>query len=282
MRIIFAVLAVITLILVALVLLVRIASRKLIYQTTTLAPAEVERIGARAGWKLVRLEPVPSLTLTGLVRAPPRDDAPWILFFGGNASNIDGNRAALELVAESSTSAVGLAVFAYRGYDGSGGSPSQKMLTEDARAVAQHLLVRHGVKPARLVLLGQSLGSGVAANLAARLSREGTPPRALVLMSPYQSMARVFDDHVPILPIGWAVRDRYDTEAILATIQSPISIVHGSSDRLIAISHSHTLAKTGGTNVRLTELEGVGHNELWSDTRTIDVIRAALVVSPSP
>lgn len=224
------------------------------------------------GWSAQRFRAAPDVELSGLVRTSSAG-GPWILFFGGNASPIGGNRQILDLVDR--TGSIGLAVFSYRGYDESDGAPEEQVLKSDARAIVRFLEETHGFAPSQLILLGQSLGSGVASHLAAELSREGRPPQALVLLSPYTSIARVFDDVVPLVPVGWAVSDRWDTAALVPEIACPVVIVHGAQDQLISIEHGRRLAKAFGARARLVELEAAGHNDLFRDPRTIDAIRAA-------
>jgi fermentation-respiration switch protein FrsA (DUF1100 family) len=253
---------------VAPMLVTLVACRSFLYHPTA------DIAAAPAGWKTLRLRVAPDVELAGVVRAPASADARWFLMFGGNASPISGNREILNLVDSTGTS--GLAVFSYRGYDESDGVPAESSLKSDARAIARYLEETSGLRPEQMVLVGQSLGSGVASFLAAELSREGRAPHALVLLSPYTSIARVFDDMVPLVPVGWAVSDRWDTAALAEKIACPVVIVHGQLDRLIGVEHGRSLKRSFGARARLVELEGAGHNDLFSDPRTIAAIRSVL------
>ena len=95
-------------------------------------------------------------------------------------------------------------LFDYRGYGDSAGSPDERGLALDARAARRYLLSRPDVDAARLVYFGESLGAAVAVELAAE-----HPPAALVLRSPFTSMADVGSYHYPILPVRLLLRDRY-------------------------------------------------------------------------
>jgi pimeloyl-ACP methyl ester carboxylesterase len=206
----------------------------------------------------------------GLVRpaAPP---APFLLFFGGNAMGLSSCQEVLAL--SSGDAPWGLAAFAYRGYDGSGGRPTEAGLLADAEAIAAWLERTHDAPPARLVVMGQSLGTGIAAHLAAHLARRGTPAAGLVLLSPFMSMARVFAEQVPLVPIGWAAPDPYRTDRLAPDLPAPVLLIHGTDDALIRPAHGRELAALLGSRGRLLELAGREHNDLWSDRRTVAAIR---------
>ncbi|MDF1564799.1 MAG: alpha/beta hydrolase fold domain-containing protein [Deltaproteobacteria bacterium] len=254
-------------------LLVACACRSFLYHPTRADPAALA-VGA---WQAAELPVAEGIVLRGLVR-PPRaaaDEAPrWILFFGGNAMSLLSNRTVLQELAPEP--GIGLATFAYRGYDGSGGRPKEEHLLADAETLAAHLEAEHGVRPDRLVILGQSLGTGVAIHLAAALARKGSPPAGLGLLSPYTSMSRVFDDHVPVIPVGWAVTDSYRSERLAPELTPPIVIVHGDRDEVIPVYHARRLAEALGERVRYHELPGRHHNDLWDDPGTLEALRGLL------
>jgi len=228
------------------------------------------------GWQLARIKAAaPDTRLVGLVRRAGDADVPWLLFFGGNAMGLDANKWVLDRCAGGAP--WGLATFAYRGYDGSDGQPTQAALLADSEVIVQYLKETYSVTPERLVIVGQSLGSGIAAHLAAHLQRNGTPPRALALMSPYTSIARVFDEQVPIVPVGWLAPDPYPTDQLLGDLPAPILMIHGTADGLIPIQHSHDLKAALGPRAELLALEGFEHNGLWEDRRSTDAVRRLAV-----
>jgi uncharacterized protein len=254
-------------------LVVALFGRSFLYHPTRDDAARL----ARGGWQVARLERPEGVALVGLVRPGPADQ-PWLLFFSGNASGLAGSRDILEACAGGA--AWGLAAFAYRGYDGSGGSPAQKDLLADAEAIATWLEATHGVAPSRLVLVGQSLGSGVAAHVSAVLARAGRPPRSTVLVSPYTSMARVFDEQVPLVPIGWVAPDPYRTDRFVDDLPGPLLLLHGGADTLIAPQHSRDLAARLGSRARHVELAELAHNDMWDDERVLAAIRGAVELPP--
>jgi fermentation-respiration switch protein FrsA (DUF1100 family) len=252
--------------------LVAACGRSFLYHPTRLAEEELRLLSGQSGWQLDRLPVASGLELNGLIRSPSRTDAPWLLFFGGNAMGLAAGQAILEVLAGDAD--WGLAVWAYRGYDGSDGRPTQIGLCSDVEVQIAHLDSAHRVKPHALVLVGQSLGSGIAAHAAAWLNDRGTPPAALVLLSPYTSIARVFDDMVPLLPVGWAVADSYPTERLVPRIIGPVLIVHGTRDTLIHMGHGEQLAAAWGEHAELHRVQGAGHNDLWNDAAALRRMRS--------
>ena len=116
----------------------------------------------------------------------------------------------------------------YRGYVGNPGSPSEDGLLADARAARAYLLSRADVDPARLVYFGESLGAAVAVALAAE-----HPPAALILRSPFTSLADIAAVHYPFLPAGLMLRDRYESIERIGRVRAPLLVVAGQRDRIV-------------------------------------------------
>jgi pimeloyl-ACP methyl ester carboxylesterase len=265
------------------IILTAACGRALLYHPTQLGKRERAMLTSMPGWQQERVQVDEDLELVGLSRPPPAASAPWLLFYGGNAMGLVAGQQILSLIAGNAP--WGLAVFAYRGYDGSGGRPTEEGLHADALAHVAHLAERHAVGTARLVVIGQSLGTGVAAHLAATLAERGSPPAALVLLSPYTSMAQVFDDQVPLVPVGWVAPDPYRTYRLVDDIDSAVLIVHGSADGLIRVEHGRRLAQAFGDRALYLELDGRHHNDLWDDPRTAVAIRemvGRILAAPEP
>ena len=127
--------------------------------------------------------------------------------------------------------------------------------------------------PSQLVVIGQSLGTGIAAHLSVTLAKRGSPIAGTVLMSPYTSMAQVFDDHLPLIPIGWAVSEAYRTEDLAKAMTPPILMVHGEPDTVIGIRHSRSLAELLGSRAKLSIIRGAHHNDLWDQTPVLRTVQ---------
>ncbi len=230
--------------------------------------------GLGEGAEVVEYATEDGLTLRGLLAraAPPAPGAParpTLVYFHGNAEaaiyNIDLAR---------SLAARGLDVFVaeYRGYGGCPGSPSEAGLLLDARAAVAAACARTGAAPADVVLFGRSLGTGVAAALAA----EGVG-RAVVLLSPYTSILDVAADMVPRPLALLALRDTFDSRARLLRAAQPVLVIHGSRDQVIPYAHGRALAEALGPRATLLTLEGCDHNDVFAReaTRILDAVVAA-------
>ncbi len=206
------------------------------------------------GVEVVEYAAADGVALRGLLaRAPaPDDGAPVVVVFHGNGE------AAIDLLgfARRLTQAGCHAFVAEcRGYGGCPGSPSEQGLLADGRAALEAARARLGVERADVVLLGHSLGTGVASLLAA----EGAGRRA-VLISPYVSVAEVAAGLAPEWLVWLAVPDRYESLAALrARADLPLLIVHGTRDGVIPFAHGRRIAEELASRARLIALEGVGH-----------------------
>jgi uncharacterized protein len=201
----------------------------------------------------------------------PADSQPigTVIVFNGNA----GNRADRFPVGEA-LRARGLSVLLvdYRGYGGNPGSPSQAGLEADARAALAYVQSRPDVDPDRVIYFGESLGSGVAVTLAVT-----DPPAALVLRSPFTSMADVAAVHYPVM--GFLVRDRYPNLETIPQVDVPLMVVAGSADRIVPAEQSRKLFEAALRPVRYLELEGADHNdwELASGDQMVDEVVRFLI-----
>lgn len=158
----------------------------------------------------------------------PHEDAQrCILFCHGNAGNIADRLNSLKLL---HGIGYGVLIFDYRGYGNSQGSPTERGTYLDADAAWRYLTDVRGMAAERIIILGRSLGGGVAVELARR-----HPPAALIIDSSFSSLADVARIHYPLLPVGWILRHRYDSAEKIAAIRCPKLFFHGSLDSLIPI-----------------------------------------------
>ena len=214
--------------------------------------------GVRAvGYDTTRFRRVETVTEDGLagrlLYAAPAPGKPLILFFHGNGDSIAGGaQAVLPLVA----AGYGAVIPEYRGYDGLPGKPSEQGLYGDARA-ARRWLTAQGVPPADTIVMGYSLGTGVAAQMALE-----ERPRALVLVAPFASIAAAARMHFPWLPAGLLVTQRFATSDKIGRIDCPLLLVHGDADATIPVANSRLLAAVR-PDARLVVLPGVGHEIAW-------------------
>lgn len=189
--------------------------------------------------------------------SPLRQDAPVIAYFHGNGMQL-ADCADLVPVFH----ALGCSAFCveYPGYGPlASDTPGEAAIVDAADAAMGLLRTRGGVPPSRTLLLGQSLGTGVASALAVR----GAGAR-LALISPFRSIPAVASGLFPFLPVATIVVDRFDTESLAPRITLPTLVIHGTRDEVIPFAHGASLARTL-PRATLLRVEGGHHNDLWSE-----------------
>jgi uncharacterized protein len=208
---------------------------------------------------LVRAEEVTfqtddSLTLGGWLVPPlaaPTGDV--LIVFNGNA----GNRSyRADLARGLAGRGIAVLLFDYRGYGGNPGLPSENGLARDARAARRFLESRADVDARRISYFGESLGAGVAVGLALE-----HPPRALILRSPFTSLADTGRFHFPFLPVTWLLRDRFPSLERIARVSCPVLVIAAEHDTIVPTTQSRRLFEAARDPKRLLIIEGVDHND---------------------
>lgn len=203
---------------------------------------------ASLGFRKAVLQTSDGLRLQAIHR-PARDTLPTVIFFHGNGDNLHGAVEATRLLG---AAGYGLLLPEYRGYSGNAGSPTEAGLYQDGEASLQWLR-QQGVPVSRMILIGNSLGSGVATELASRHSVGG-----LVVVSGFSSLADVAALHMPLFPVRLLLRDRYENQAKLPNVGAPVLILHGATDSLIPAAQGVALAKAAKGGSLVIEPD-VGH-----------------------
>ena len=178
---------------------------------------------------------------------------PAVLVCNGNA----GDRSLrAQLAAGLSRLGLSVLLFDYRGYGGNPGSPSEDGLAADARAALAWLATQPEVDPGRIVYFGESLGAAVAVGLAVE-----RPPAALVLRSPFTSLADVGRVHYPWLPVGRVLIDRYPSIDRIGSLTTPLLVIAGDRDDIVPESLSKRLYDAAPDPKRYLLVPGAGHND---------------------
>jgi fermentation-respiration switch protein FrsA (DUF1100 family) len=187
--------------------------------------------------------------------APASDDAPVLVHFHGNGEELAD---LVDFVERFQARGVGVLAVEYPGYGLSrDNAPNETRIYEDAEVALRHLIDEKGVARARIVLSGQSLGTGVAVEMA----RRGLGSR-LLLFSPYTSMIDMADHYLPILPNRWLVRDLFDNAKKAPAIATPVLVVHGTDDEVIPVAFGKKLAELF-PEARFLPVERGRHNDLF-------------------
>lgn len=184
---------------------------------------------------------------------PPREGRPVILYFHGNGGNIGYRAARIERFGGEG---YGVLLVGYRGYGGNPGTPSEAGFRDDARA-AWDFLERQGIAGGRLVLYGESLGTGVAVEVAATREIAG-----LILESPFTSIAALAQYHYPYVPAALLIWDRFDSLSRIAKVKAPILVLLGGRDGIVPDRFSRALLAAAPEPKESWFVPDAGHEEL--------------------
>lgn len=179
---------------------------------------------------------------------PPAPGRALTLYFHGNGGSLWNRRDRARLLTEDGR---GLLMVSYRGYSGSTGRPSEEGLRRDAEAAYRFLA---SYEPGRIVLYGESLGTGVAVRLAAT-----HPVGGVILDAPFTAIADVAKPLLWFVPVGLLLKDQFRSIDRIAEIGAPLLILHGERDGLIPIALGEVLAAAAREPKAFVRLPGVDH-----------------------
>jgi hypothetical protein len=179
-----------------------------------------------------------------------RERAPAVLFLHGNYEFVDESLDAFEPLRRAGAHVL---LLEYPGYAGSAGAPSQATLAESVRLAYDWLAGQPDVDAARISVFGRSIGTGPAAELLRERS-----PRAVVLMSPFASIAQFAREQFLWIP-SFLIRDPFDNLTRVRAYAGPVLILHGRRDEIIPFTHGERLA-AANPRARLVPLD-CGHND---------------------
>lgn len=184
--------------------------------------------------------------------APARPGQPTILYFHGNAGNLASRS---ERVRRYVSRGYGVMLMSYRGYSGSTGSPSERANIADAK-LAYDALISDGIDPEDIIIYGESLGSGVAVQVAADNEIGG-----LVLDAPYTTIVDVAALAYPYLPVRPFVFDRYESIRYLPRVKAPLLVLHGEEDRVIPVEMGKAVYAAANAPKEIATFPHAGHSD---------------------
>jgi pimeloyl-ACP methyl ester carboxylesterase len=220
-----------------------------------------------SGAERLSLKSADGFSLSGIHIAAdePSKKPTLILGFGGNAWNGQDVSVYLhELFPDCD-----VVTFHYRGYSPSTGSPSAEALIADAPLVYDAAVAR--VKPRRVVAVGFSIGSGVAALLAADRKLDG-----LILVTPFDSLKAVAQSMYPWLPIGPFFEHEFDAAGALGSSNVPVAIIAAERDEIVPTQRTEALRKRVSNLIFDRTIGNAGHNDIYARSDFQAAMREAL------
>jgi pimeloyl-ACP methyl ester carboxylesterase len=196
--------------------------------------------------------------------APGRPDARIVVFLHGNATTVVESA---DKVAPLRAAGLGVLLVEYPGFGHAAGAPAEAPLVGAALGGLDALGAR-GVDPARVVLWGESLGTGVALQVATTRRVAG-----VVLEAPFVSVAERAQEIYWWTPARWLVRDRFDNMARIAGIDAPLLIAHGDQDRVTPAAHGRRLLAAAAEPKRGFFVPLAGHTDLQDHGLDAEILR---------
>lgn len=191
-----------------------------------------------------------------------------LLYFGGNAEDVSQSLPALAQAFPDRA----IYLMNYRGYGGSGGSPSESALRRDALAL--HDLVR--ASHPQVSAIGRSLGTGLAVQLAGE-----RPLQRLVLVTPYDSILSLAAAQFRWFPVRWLLQDRYESSRHAPQVTAPTTLIMAAHDEVIPRASTERLLASFAPGVaRLVVIDDAGHNDISQRPGYLRALQAALPPPP--
>jgi len=248
--------------------------RGLIYFPSRLDPGRfTETVRATFGARATTLAPFYAVVIEPPATVTVRATA--ILFHGNAGAAIDRGY----LVPVFSSRGLRLVLAEYPGYGPRDGSPAERALVDDGDALYAAVLQRYPNVP--IVLVGESLGAGVAVQVAVHQERQ--PPVRLVLLTPFLSLTETAARAYPFLPVRYLMKDRFDSAGQVARYRGPIAILVAAKDEVVGPAQGRALAAIAGSRGETTyvEIPEAGHNS-WTALATDDQWTELLGRPPIP
>ena len=180
-----------------------------------------------------------------------------LVYLHGNARNLSTRGRLINILSEDDR---GLLIFSWGGFGQSSGTPSEDSFYNDARAVFDWLAKEQNLNSTDLILYGESLGTGVAVQLATEREFKG-----IILAAPYTSIAQMAADDYPWLPVNMLLKHRFDSIDKVADISEPLVIMHSTDDDTIPYKQGVKLFDAATEPKLFMDFEDRGHTRFRSE-----------------
>ena len=178
-------------------------------------PAEIEK---------VKITTKDKINLIGWFYNRNLEEFKTILFFHGNAGSLENRTYKLNHFKNLN---LNFLIIAWRGFSGNKGKPNEMGLYEDAKSAIKWLKAK-GIKEKNIILYGESLGTGVAVEVAQNKNYAG-----VILESPFTSMVNMGKKHYPFFPVSFLLKDKFESYKKINKISVPVLIMHGKVDKIV-------------------------------------------------
>jgi len=234
---------------VGLVAVMYLAQRKLMYfpYAARMAPADADFPQARE----VDLKAADGVRVLAWT-VPPKPGKPVVLYLHGNGGSVAHRVPRFRKLVDDGT---GLVALSYRGYGGSDGNPTEDGLIADGRAAYD--FARATYPDAKIVLWGESLGTGVAVALAGEKD-----VAAVILEAPFTSTADVAFSAYPFIPVRLLMKDQFRSDDRIGKVKAPVLVMHGARDRVVPFRMGEQLFALANEPKQFVRFADGGHEDL--------------------
>lgn len=226
---------------------------RLLFFPRRISAERVESLRSRKNVDPLELQMSDGAMVRGwLVKNSFRQPLKLLFYYGGNAEELSSHIEDAGHFGDRS-----LVLVNYRGYGTSDGAPGEAAIIRDALKIFDAITKRPDVDASNVILMGRSLGTGVAVSVAAQ-----RPPSGLILVSPYDSLTHVAKRHYPYAPVDLLLRHRFESIRLSPAITSPVLMLVAAEDSIVPKSHSRLLSDHWGGAVTYCEIANTDHNTI--------------------
>jgi len=227
-----------------------IYQRNLIYFPDTKRPQPV------AGAQIVNVTTADDFDISAWYFPPKTDDKPVLVYFHGNAGHY-GHR--ISKIMAYLDAGYGVLLAEYRGFGGNPGKFSEEGFYRDGRAYMDWVIKANNIPADKLVIYGESVGSGIAVQMATEYDIA-----ALILETPFSSLLELAQQRYPYVPIKLMLKDSYMNIQKIGRIHVPLLILHGHKDSIVPFSQGQKLHAAANSPKTLIDFPQANHNDIYS------------------
>ncbi|VVN82325.1 alpha/beta hydrolase [Pseudomonas fluorescens] len=199
-----------------------------------------------------------------LVSARLHDGPDALIYFGGNAEDVSQNLPGFSRALPNQA----IYLLHYRGFGGSSGAPSEEALLRDALALFDRVHAEHP----NIVVVGRSLGTGIAVHLASQ-----RPASRLILITPYSSLEDLAAIKMPLFPVRWLLKDRYESAKYAPRISVPTLLIVAEHDEIIPRANTDKLYSQFLPGVAsLKVIAGADHNSISQSPEYLKLLASGM------
>lgn len=237
---------------------------KIVFMQQEISPEQLTYIKSLDNVQEINLTVEEDITLHGWIINYNRDDADNLLiYFGGNGEEVSYMAERVRRYTDYTT-----VLLNYRGYGLSEGIPKEDSLFSDSLGIYDYFTKKQGYQFSRVVVMGRSLGTGVATYLASNRKVNG-----VILVSPYDRLSSIASYRFPsFIPVDLLLKYNFDSIERAPSIKVPLTVITGNEDEIIPPVYSQKLASEWEGETEIIEIEGEGHNSLHNREEYWDII----------